>query len=197
MSVATRLFGEKGLKATTIRDISKACGLNISLISYHFGGKMDLYRTIIIEHAEKVRAQVDHLVQNHSNDRLTPEIFNKEITSIIRQLVEMRMNSVHLAKIFMAERAQQMPHAREAFEDLMEPTVEKVASLIARGQKKGFIRADFPPRVFMLVMIESIFGYFMVADCQLKIWRDIYKMPEDKEKLIQFLSQTLTRGILK
>jgi AcrR family transcriptional regulator len=43
IEVAITLFGEKGLKATGIREIAKAAHTQISAISYHFGSKEALY----------------------------------------------------------------------------------------------------------------------------------------------------------
>lgn len=196
IDVATKLFAEKGLEGTTTRDIAKASGLNISLISYYFGGKVGLYKTIIYEHAVRTKEQIDGIVQTYSQKELTREIFIQEINSIIRNFVEMRLQSESIAKIFMAERVQRMPHCRDIFEGLMGPTVEKVAAMVKEGQKKGFLRNDFLPHVFLMVMVESIFSYFEIYECQLKIWNSHYQMPKDKEKFISFLTQLFTRGVL-
>ena len=39
VDVATELFAQKGYGATSTRDICNAAGVNISSISYNFGGK--------------------------------------------------------------------------------------------------------------------------------------------------------------
>jgi AcrR family transcriptional regulator len=38
-SAALRLFGDKGFKATSTREIAAEAGVNIAMIAYHFGGK--------------------------------------------------------------------------------------------------------------------------------------------------------------
>lgn len=43
---AEKLFAEKGFEGTTTREISKAAGMNISMISYYFGSKEKLYEGI-------------------------------------------------------------------------------------------------------------------------------------------------------
>lgn len=47
VEVATELFAQKGFEGTSTRDICKAAGVNISSISYYFGGKKELYQTIV------------------------------------------------------------------------------------------------------------------------------------------------------
>jgi AcrR family transcriptional regulator len=46
LSCALRLFAEKGFVATSTREIALAAQVNISAISYYFGDKANLYRTV-------------------------------------------------------------------------------------------------------------------------------------------------------
>ncbi len=194
---ATKLFGDQGLEATTTRQIASASGLNISLISYYFGGKVGLYQTIIYDHALKIKENLDSILRDHVREKFTAAVFKKETTLIVRQLVEMRLADVSMAKIFMAERTQNMPYAREVFEGLMKSTTDKLINMIKQGQDQKVLRDDFPPGVFLILMIESVLGYFMVQDIQLKMWSHTYQLPKDKEKFIQFVSHIFTQGILR
>lgn len=47
VEVATKLFAEDGFEGASTREICKQAGVNISLISYYFGGKKELYEKII------------------------------------------------------------------------------------------------------------------------------------------------------
>jgi TetR/AcrR family transcriptional regulator, regulator of cefoperazone and chloramphenicol sensitivity len=46
IDTSLRLFGEHGFKGVSVRDISAAAGANVAAVSYHFGSKQGLYRTI-------------------------------------------------------------------------------------------------------------------------------------------------------
>jgi AcrR family transcriptional regulator len=41
------LFAKKGYDGVTVRDIAQKTGLNLSLVSYYFGGKEGLYQEIL------------------------------------------------------------------------------------------------------------------------------------------------------
>ena len=43
LSVAQKLFAEKGFDATSVRDITTEAGCNVASVNYHFGGKEKLY----------------------------------------------------------------------------------------------------------------------------------------------------------
>lgn len=57
IGVATELFAKNGFEGASTREICKQAGVNISLISYYFGGKEGLYKKI-----------VDDIVQNIINN---------------------------------------------------------------------------------------------------------------------------------
>lgn len=54
VKVATELFAKNGFDGTSIRDICKKADVNISMISYYFGGKKELYEKIVTGIVEKV-----------------------------------------------------------------------------------------------------------------------------------------------
>jgi AcrR family transcriptional regulator len=43
LDAAQKLFSEKGLEATSVRDITTEAGCNVAAVNYHFGGKENLY----------------------------------------------------------------------------------------------------------------------------------------------------------
>ena len=43
LEAAQKLFAEKGLDATSVRDITAAADCNVAAVNYHFGGKENLY----------------------------------------------------------------------------------------------------------------------------------------------------------
>ncbi len=44
---ARRVFAEHGLKNATVRDICELAGANVAAVSYHFGGKEELYVAVL------------------------------------------------------------------------------------------------------------------------------------------------------
>jgi AcrR family transcriptional regulator len=56
LNAAERLFADHGYDGTSLRDISEASGLHITLTSYHFGTKERLFEEVIRRRAEEVVA---------------------------------------------------------------------------------------------------------------------------------------------
>lgn len=47
LDAAARIFGEKGFKEASIREICTAAGANVAAINYHFGNKRRLYEMVL------------------------------------------------------------------------------------------------------------------------------------------------------
>lgn len=54
IEVATDLFAQKGFEGASTREICKLAGANISLISYYFGGKKELYDKVVNNITDKI-----------------------------------------------------------------------------------------------------------------------------------------------
>ncbi len=52
LDAAKKLFAEKGYEGATVKDLADAAGVNVSLVSYHFGGKEGLYRAVLVQFAQ-------------------------------------------------------------------------------------------------------------------------------------------------
>src|SRR5256885_1531113 len=47
VSSATRLFAQRGFDGVSVKELADVAGVNVSLVSYHFGGKENLYRACL------------------------------------------------------------------------------------------------------------------------------------------------------
>jgi AcrR family transcriptional regulator len=47
ITVAERLFAERGFSGTTLRNVVSEAGVNLAAVSYHFGSKEELFRAVV------------------------------------------------------------------------------------------------------------------------------------------------------
>lgn len=77
---ATRLFADGGYRGASVRDICNLARANPGAVSYHFGGKKQLYRSVL-RHAAGALASMGPV--NHSGD---PESEPRDITDLLGHL---------------------------------------------------------------------------------------------------------------
>lgn len=92
LETAAELFSKFGFAGTSIRDISKSCGVNISAISYYFGGKSDLYWTTLEHTHIKGKIEAEKIIESTSSlDELLEKVFNFLLSDIDRMRTSIKL----------------------------------------------------------------------------------------------------------
>ena len=115
IEAAVRIFGEKGLKGATVRDIARAAGQNVAAIAYYFGSKEKLYHTII----EGIVSEMHHALGDIL-DRIT-ELARQERPkpAAARALLKSFLGAVYLRVL---SRNEALPIARLIVREQLGPT---------------------------------------------------------------------------
>jgi len=82
IQAARTLFARQGLHGTTVQEISKEAGVNVSLISHYYKGKEGLYRACIEDFGEarlKVLDRVLEIPRSKDEFRIRLELFVNEL----------------------------------------------------------------------------------------------------------------------
>ena len=57
LDAAERLFARNGFYGVSVRDITEAAGVDVALVSYHFGGKRELFAAVFQRRAQLLNAE--------------------------------------------------------------------------------------------------------------------------------------------
>ena len=69
LRAATRLFADNGYRGASVRDICNLAGANPGAVSYHFGGKRQLYRAVLRRAAAGL-ADMGPTADDHTGNRV-------------------------------------------------------------------------------------------------------------------------------
>ena len=58
IEAAATVFAEHGYRGATMREIADRAGANLAAAHYHFGSKLDLYRSVVSVHFERLEARL-------------------------------------------------------------------------------------------------------------------------------------------
>ncbi|RQW77993.1 MAG: TetR/AcrR family transcriptional regulator [Geobacter sp.] len=185
ISTATRLFAERGLHGVSIRELSKAAGVSISMISYHFGGKEGLYSSVLEEqfscygYIEEIR-------------KLSADPLQK-IEAYIRWTIQRHRNNRYLLRFYTSELTNPTPY----FPPIVQPAIGRVIQIlieiVEEGISRGQFREGLNPVDTVLVMAAMANYYFLST---LATEEFINHSPERDDELLKHYMDIFTKGIL-
>jgi len=185
ISIATRLFAERGLNGVSIREISKAAGVSISMISYYFGGKEGLYSSVLQEQF----SGFEHIDEINNADS---EALSK-IEAYIRWIIVRHRNNPYLLRFYTSE----LTNPTQFFSQIVQPAIGKViqvlVQIIEEGISRNRFRKDLNPVDTVLAMAGMVNYYFLSTLATQEL---ITHSPERDEVLIRHYMDIFTKGIL-
>ncbi|TJY62124.1 DUF1956 domain-containing protein [Sinimarinibacterium sp. CAU 1509] len=128
LAAATEEFAARGFHLTRVRDIATRAGANVAAISYHFGGKQELY-------LEVLRRQARARIRRYpipSPDAATPDIALRfAITAILSRFLADDDSAV-VPKLFVRELGAPTPALRTMIEDVIRPQFSALSAIVAQ-----------------------------------------------------------------
>ncbi len=185
ISNATRLFAERGLNGVSIRELSKAAGVSISMISYYFGGKEGLYSSVLQEQF----SSFEHIEEINKADS---EALAK-IEAYIRWIIVRHRNNPYLLRFYTSE----LTNPTQFFSLIVQPAIGKViqilVQIIEEGISKKILRKDLNPVDTVLAMAGMVNYYFLSTLATQEL---INHSPQRDEELIRHYMDIFIKGIL-
>lgn len=131
LNISGDVFGRKGYKATTVREICRAAGVNVAAINYHFGGKKELYRTVVEDLLSRTFAQ--YPVNEGVDPQSSPETrLRAFVRGALRRLLSPDGLSGYPGKgqLVAKEMADPSPFLDDLVEKFIRPTAAVLLSII-------------------------------------------------------------------
>jgi TetR/AcrR family transcriptional regulator len=186
IETATPLFAEKGFHGVSVRELAKAAGVNLSMISYYFGGKEGLYAEVLNEQFTTLRRLAE--IKTMDADPL------KKFELYIRATVARYRKNPYLLRFYTSELTNPTP----CFESIVKPAIKGVVSILQETFTEGLSHEQFreglDPTDTVLALAGMINFYFLLEPATAEL---VDHAPERDEKLIQHIMDIFTRGILK
>jgi AcrR family transcriptional regulator len=128
LRAAETLFGERGFKRVTVREICLAARANVAAVNYHFGDKLGLYRTIVQSAIDAMR-ETTELARIAGQGQPPEEQLRRFITVFLRRLAAPGPDTVRL--ILHREMHDPTPALDDIVEQGIRPRIEYLSGVIA------------------------------------------------------------------
>jgi TetR/AcrR family transcriptional regulator len=189
LTAAAMLFAARGFDGVTVAEVARQAGANKALISYHFGGKLQLYRTIVREMFAELLSRVAPL----RTDARPPDQVLREFIAIVGDTADSRP---HLSRMMLREVIAGGPHLDQ--EILVYPmrAFAVVREIIERGVREGEFR-PVDPVLTHLSLVGSLVFFFATADFRRRMATEtpIAIDTARPELYIRHLQELIARGL--
>lgn len=153
IDAATAIFIEQGLRAARVDDIARRAGQRLSAISYHFGGKENLYLAVLGHHAELALANAPL----HDPDPAAPlrQRFGFAVQAIVTRVLGQAGGS-QIGPLMLREMVSPTPALQMLIERFMLPQAGQLRALLTEA-----LGADVETEQLSRVLV-SVFGQCVV-----------------------------------
>lgn len=88
IAAAIEIFGEKGPKGATVREIARAAGQNVAAIAYYFGSKEQLYSAVLEGIIREIRYQLREVLAEVQVLQKTPRPSSTEAAKLLKRFLQ-------------------------------------------------------------------------------------------------------------
>ena len=160
LKAALSLFARQGFRATTMRQIARRSGLSVGNLYHHFGGKEEIFKTLIDQYWAVLLDPELPLNRIFAAARFPEDL--EEMAAAIEQVVA--ENSSHILLIYIDVIEFKGKHIRAFYQQMADRFAATYAERLAERQKAGEL-GEADPLVAVMLATRWFFYFFTVEKC--------------------------------
>jgi AcrR family transcriptional regulator len=190
LDAAGQVFAESGFQTATVREICARAGVNIALVNYHFGDKLELY-TEVLRHS--VGASGNGIINQALHSTAPPEeAFRELIHAMLLRVCRADRPGWHF-RLMMHEFAQPTPAMASVIDETMRPVYDRFRELIG-------IMLDLPAdhdqvRLATHSVIAQVVHYVHARHVVSRVWPELELNPERVAQIATHIADFSLAGI--
>jgi AcrR family transcriptional regulator len=191
MDASLRLFAKNGYAATSVKEIADAAGVNISLVSYHFGGKEGLYKACLESYVNGKLAFTEQTLQPPTSK----DDFKFRLRIFVENMIEDDIKNSDVGCIMRREIEYDEPIIFEVFQKTVMPLFSKLYNFIQLGIDKGYLRQDLHARTATVLFMGGLQHALRTDRLRQKLFNETIKEPKLKLDLINTAMEMFFNGM--
>lgn len=177
---AEKIFSDKGVDATSVRDIAKLAGINIAMISYYFGSKQKLVEALFLWRLFTINQELEKTVKNES---LNPY---EKLTYFLKTYLQRIMSNHAFHRIMVREYSKNdsFIFIDKAITDLKISNLNFINETIEDGFNQKIFLRKVPAEAIVMAVIGPISYIVLNEKTYMPLWK-IDNHQEYKENIIE------------
>ncbi len=191
LQAAVQVFAEKGFAGATVKDLADEAGVNVSLVSYHFGGKEGLYRSCLEGFASERLESTERILSAPTSK----EDFRVRLKLFAEEMVDIFQRNRHTCKIVNRGIDSLDPVTLEIFKSVFYRVFGALHGFVESAQRSGFVRQDCDTEISTIFMFGGLMHINRSQDLARALGKRTLDEPVYKTQAIDQWVRNNTEGI--
>ncbi len=198
LSVAEKLFAERGLAATSIRDLARKAEVNIAAVNYYFGSKENLYLETLRHTFQKAivsSPRFDQLLKEAQTTK-TPQAAQQAIAEYIELFIKLILTSDEARRhacLMSREMSDPTPALDVVVAEFILPKHKALTALIVQAQPALTGSKDLP--FYALSIVSQCLHYHFALPIILKLLNKKEMTPEVINQVAKHIASFSLRAL--
>lgn len=182
---AKRVFAAKGYEGSTVKELADEAGVNISLVSYHFNGKENLFRACVQAYGEeRLLATERYLKPAESLEEL-----RLRLGFYLEDYFQSAIRDPDTMLLMHRECTRQNPVIEDLIEGLFIKAANNLVAFMQDAADKGLLHKGFDAHYLTMCLLGTIIHAIQIDWKHEQIFKTGLKDQAHREKLVQTLLQ--------
>lgn len=190
LDAAGEVFAQSGFQAATVREICARAGVNIALVNYHFGDKLELYTEVL---RYSVGASSDGIIRQAIASTAPPREAFRELIHAMLQRVCRADRPGWQFRLMVHEFAKPTPAMATVIDETMRPVYDRFRQLI--GVMLNLSVDDDQVRLATHSVIAQVVHYVHARHVVSRVWPDLELTPERIAQIAQHIADFSLAGL--
>lgn len=162
-------FARAGFDGTALRDIAQDAGVDAALICHHFGNKLDLWKTVVDEIAQRLGSTRQAILALQDSE----ESSDFKVRSGLSNFIAANCNVPEFAS-FLSDGISSVGERHDyIMERVWIPYQEAMLPLLKEAHTDGFLKESNPELTLMMVMGAIMLPLMMVRSARVQDLQDV------------------------
>jgi AcrR family transcriptional regulator len=189
LDAAGQVFAESGFQGATVREICARAGVNIALVNYHFGDKLELYTEVL---RCSIGPSGDGIINKAPGTASAEKAFRDLIHAMLLRIFGADRPAWHF-RLMMHELAQPTPAMASVIDETMRPVYDRFRVLIGS-------MLDLPPghdqvRLSTHSVIAQVVHYVHARHVVSRFWPELELNPERIAQIANHIADFSLAGL--
>ncbi len=192
LQAAKRVFAAKGFEGATVKDLADEAGVNVSLVSYHFGGKENLYRECMESFGTERVESVERMLKTPTST----EEFKLRLKMFAEDIIAIHEREGDTCRMIHRSMDTLDPVSVDIFKNIFVRIFNALLKFVESGKRNGLVKGELDTEIVSAMLFGSLMH--MVKAEQLRKILNLRSLsePQYREAVIEHWVRSFAEGIL-